>query len=446
MCLVSLFSCLPVHRLLSFPIISTDLPFWQVAAGATLWLNVFMDEDSQIALIDHEGQLALVRPDGSALRQVTQGERVFQFPAWSPDNQQLALIGGTEHEAGVFFAAAGATAPVGTQALHTTTTQPPIYLSWSPDSTLISLLAVHPDHRLALYLLAADTPIGDRLPPPVIGGQPCFWHWHGDSRGLLVHVELGQPTAQLAHVRWRDPSSPNIQPIDIRPGDFQAPAISFDGRYIAYAQQTPDGDSQLVVASRERKYIIGEQNGTTVLNWSPQGDLLAFLHPLTATQHFYGPLHLWHRESEQVQRISPEAVVAFFWAPDGRQIAYFTVATSARQAEMELPASATNGRFKGQWPFMSNDTPATLELGLHLVDVGDGSTRTLAVLTPSHPFLYQFIPFFDQYAKSHAIWSPSSDALVVPVEIDGQPEIWVVRADGSGVRRIAYGTMATWSW
>jgi TolB protein len=405
-----------------------------------------MDDDSQIALIDHEGQLVLVRPDGSALRPVTQGERVFQFPAWAPDNQRLALIGGTEREAGVFVVAAATPTPTDSEPLYTTTTQPPIYLSWSPDGSLISLLAVHPDHRLALYLLLAANSVHDQLPPPVIGGQPCFWHWHGDSRGLLAHVELGQPSAKLAHVRWRNPHSPNIQPVDVRPGNFQAPAISADGRHIAYAQQTPDGDSQLVVASRERKYVIGEHNGTIVLNWSPQGERLAFLHPLTATHHFYGPLHLWRRESEQVQRVSAEAVVGFFWAPDGRQIAYFTVATSPRQAESEVPTSATNGRFKGEWPFLTDETPAPLELSLHLVNIEDATTRTLAVLTPSQPFLYQFLAFFDQYSKSHAIWSPQSDALVVPVEINGQPEIWVIQADGSGVRRVAYGTMATWSW
>ncbi|RIK40660.1 MAG: hypothetical protein DCC55_14395 [Chloroflexi bacterium] len=405
-----------------------------------------MDEASQIALIDQDGQLALVRPDGSALRQVTQGERVFQFPAWSPDNRRLALIGGTEREAGVFVEMAGATGTGGGQTLYTTTTQPPVYLSWSPDSTLISLLAVHPDYRLALYLLATDNNIGDQLPAPVMGGQPCFWDWHSDSRGLLVHVELGQPSAQLAHVRWRNPSNPNVQPIDVRPGHFQAPAISPDGRHIAYAQRMPDGDSQLVVASRERKYVIGEHNGTTVLNWSPQGELLAFLQPLAATQHSYGPLHLWHRQSEQVQRVSAEAVVAFFWAPDGRQIAYLTVATEASETGPELPAGATNGRFKGEWPFMTDDTQSAVEFGLHVVNIADSSTRTLAVLALSRPFLYQFLPFFDQYAKSHAIWSPHSDALVLPVEIDGAPEIWVIQADGSGVRRIAYGTMATWSW
>jgi TolB protein len=405
-----------------------------------------MDDDSPIALIDHEGQLALVRPDGSGLRQLTRGERVFQFPAWAPDNRRLALIGGTEREAAVVMVAADGAGPAGGKTLYATTTQPPIYLSWSPDSSLVSLLAVHPDHRLALYLLVAANALQDRLPPPIIGGQPCFWHWHSDSRGLLVHVNLGQPSAQLVHVRWRTPHNPNVQPVDIRPGDFQAPAISPDGRHIAYAQQTPDGESQLVVASRERKYVIGEHNGTIVLNWSPQGEQLAFLHPLTATHHFYGPLHLWRRESEQIQRLSAEAVVGFFWAPDGRQIAYFTVATSPREAPSEAAASATNGRFQGEWPFLTEERPIALELALHLVHIEEGATRTLAVLTPSQPFLYQFLPFFDQYSKSHAIWSPQSDALVVPVEIDGQPEVWVIQADGSGVRRVAYGTMATWSW
>jgi TolB protein len=305
-------------------------------------------------------------------------------------------------------------------------------------------LALHPDFGLALHLLNLDQTV--RSAAPVLGGQPCFWHWHLDSRGVLVHVNLGERAAQLTHVRWRDPARPSIQPIDIHPGHFQAPAISPDGRQLAYAQLSHTGESQLVVVSRERKHIIGEHSGLAALNWSPRAERLAFIHPLVNANSHYGPLHLWQSDDEHGRRLSSENVVAFFWAPDGERIAYLTVVNDPAPVAIEQASNGANGHVKGSWPFLQIRERETIRLAVHILDVRSGSDHQVAIFTPSQPFLRQFLPFFDQYAKSHAIWSPASDALVLPAEVNGRVVILVIDLDAEEVRAITTGVMATWSW
>ena len=131
---------------------------------------------NRIAFIDPAGQLGTVAPDGSDLRMLTRGERVFQFPAWAPDNQAIAIIGSTAQDAGIYVVSEqNSLVASATHQVYLSHTQPPIYLSWSPDSRVISFLAIHPIRKLALYLTsrAGLLPVTQNS-TPVITGQPCF--------------------------------------------------------------------------------------------------------------------------------------------------------------------------------------------------------------------------------------------------------------------------------
>jgi TolB protein len=65
--------------------------------------------------------------------------------------------------------------------------------------------------------------------------------------------------------------------------------------------------------------------------------------------------------------------------------------------------------------------------------------------SPTPLFLSQFLPFFDQYALSHRLWSPDSNALVLPIMVDGRAQIIVVDAERGEARRLANGISAFWS-
>jgi TolB protein len=60
-------------------------------------------------------------------------------------------------------------------------------------------------------------------------------------------------------------------------------------------------------------------------------------------------------------------------------------------------------------------------------------------------FVSQFLPFFDQYALSHRLWSPDSSALVLPARVEGASQIMLFPADGGEPRPVAPGSMAFWS-
>jgi len=400
---------------------------------------------NRIAFIDRNGQLSTIAPDGSERRILTAEEHVFQFPAWSPDNQSIAIIGSTEHDAGLYLVHEQKERSVGVQRLYSSHTHPPIYLSWAPDGAAISLLTIHPTERLALHLFSVRHAL-NADEEPLLRGQPCFWHWHVDSRGLITHINLGRKSAQLAQVRWREGEAGQVQPIDIQPGNFQAPAISADGRFVAYAQMTSHGESELIVASRESRNSIGPHNGIAALGWSPTGNQLAYIHPAEAARHFYGPLHLWSALDGEAEQLTDTPTFAFFWAPNGKQIAYLTVVREPETVDVSAQGFITNGRFAGGWPFMEQRRTNHVELALHLVDVESGQNRQLTTFEPHALFVNQFLPFFDQYAKSHSIWSPASDALIIPMIVQDQPELCIVPTDGSPVRTLSEGVMATWSW
>ena len=62
------------------------------------------------------------------------------------------------------------------------------------------------------------------------------------------------------------------------------------------------------------------------LAWNPQGDQLAFVAPPdSAETGSFGPLHLIDATTGAERVLVEDFVLAFFWSPDGRQIAYLTL-------------------------------------------------------------------------------------------------------------------------
>jgi TolB protein len=134
-------------------------------------------------------------------------------------------------------------------------------------------------------------------------------------------------------------------------------------------------------------------------------------------------------------------VVAFFWAPDGRTIAALELDAAGGGGV----ASAAAARPVGAPLAAASPSPG---IGLHLlfVDVATGALRSEREVQPSSLFLTQLLPFFDQYALSHRLWSPDSASIALPlVGEGGADQIFVIRADGSGFNRIADGATAFWS-
>ena len=87
-----------------------------------------------------------------------------------------------------------------------------------------------------------------------------------------------------------------------------------------------------------------------------------------------------------------------------------------------------------------------LALRLVFVDVASGAIRAQRSVQVGDDFAGQQLPFFDQYALSHRVWSADSRLIALPVaDPDGTTHISVIAADGSAAVTIAAGVAASWS-
>lgn len=392
-------------------------------------------QSGRIAFINPDGQLATTNPDGSDMRVLTQGEQRLQFPAWSPDSSKIAAIG-IDREGSFIRVLPDEAGTEGTE-IYRSPDRGAIYLYWSPDGKTVSFLANNPESALALHV-ASETE-AERL---VVSGAPFYWQWSADGQGMLIHTGFTGEGSRLGFTTLEsDTLAENLAP----PGIFQAPGISPSGKYIAYAEDNPFRGTQIIIQQNPLAQTAIEEvkrevkhEGAVALSWSPSEDKLAFTAPAEDAPAVYGELKLLEAESGLLETLSDKLVVCFFWSPDGNYIAYLTPNLERDEGDVSSLGDT----------FHVVDTKVqggSFLLELHVVDISSKEDKRLATFTPTFLFLDQFLPFFDQYALSHRIWSPDSTAVVLPItNADNSRQVTVFGLDGT-VTPVGEGDTPFWS-
>ncbi|MEM6429816.1 MAG: hypothetical protein AAF708_11290 [Deinococcota bacterium] len=400
----------------------------------------------RLAFVTNSGQVATIAADGSALRVLTEdGDTLFQFPAWAPQGNSLATIAASR-DGGQIIVLEDVPNADPTR-LYSSTQEAPFYLYWSPNGDVISFLANHPS-GIALHLADVNAAASTLYAL----GSPFYWQWSADGTELFVHIGLVGDNTRLAFmpatrlledVSERFANVDNLEP----PGLFRAPGIATSGRYLAYAAQDASGASRVIVQSfpatdADTDQVTSTRRefphlGLTALAWNPVRDVLAFTSPDVQSPHSFGPLRLLDADTGDLEVVTDDLVIAFFWSPDGRYLAYLTPV----QVQGEGVAQVADDLLSQE---LSAQTQGFV-LDLIVVDVMSEALEQqfLYSFTPTRVFMSQFVPFFDQYALSHRVWSPSSDALTFAVAADGQAQIAVLPLAGEP-RLIAGGTMPFW--
>jgi Tol biopolymer transport system component len=173
--------------------------------------------------------------------------------------------------------------------------------------------------------------------------------------------------------------------------------------------------------------------GAIAFSWSPDGQWVACV-----SEEFLGSQDASRKlvyfdpdQPDETQQVEHDVVIAFFWSPDSRKIAYFVPQIGA-PAGQRVGMQAQESRF---------------QLELHVLDLQTGSTQRLIGFTPTGDFL-NMLQFFDQYQRSATLWSPDSKNLVIStLDQDGEYGIYTVDISGqSEANRLASGRLAFWSW
>jgi len=387
---------------------------------------------NRIAYISADRQLVTSAPDGTDLR-ILSAEGAFQFPAWSPDGSEIAIIGGSTLYS--FQDRDGAEESGAYSILYQDEADQPIYLYWAPDGQEVSFLTNHAD-SLALQMATTGSAPESRI---LATGQPFYWDWDPNGDELLIHSGLPGEEAKLALLNSEiDTFEKSIA----EAGSFQAPGFSYDGHYWAYAQIGPEGGNHLTIrrASDGQESMLESVPGMLAMSWSPQDNLLAYTSAGDRSHAFYGPMHLVNADTGDRLLLVNDTVIAFFWSPDGRSIAYFKFADPVEDS-VQVNAEASS-RIVLSKPAVQQ---SRIRLELWVASIGSGESTWLATFEPPGLYMSQFLPFFDQYALSHRIWSPESDALILPMVDSDGPRIYIVSADGDEILPVARGQIGFWS-
>ena len=294
-------------------------------------------------------------------------------------------------------AATGAPATVYSSADH-----PPFYLYWSPEGRRLTFLTTRTD-GLALRLVPAD---GSAAASAIRAGSPMYWAW-ADADHLLVHSGGADPGAFFGETR---PDGASVEPATVEPGDFRAPGVARDGRFRAYVGPGEGTPFTVIVEGRDRSdpHTLDVFGGAAI-DFGPTGSELAFIAPAQqggAVDLPIGPLRLMDATTGDVRTILDGPVVALYWLPTGPRRGAPGGHPGRRQrrrwrpgcvlARATLTRAPAHGRPRSRRGSLSAwcswTSRAVTIRAQRSVQVGDD-------------FAGQQLPFFDQYALSHRVWS-----------------------------------------
>lgn len=357
----------------------------------------------RIAIIEDSGNIVVLDPDGSNRVDITDdGESVRYFqPIFSPESATLAWSEGRSDGFGVGIATAD-----GSDRFTVTLGDFPFYLNWAPDGQRIGLL--HNGSAGGVDMEILD--VADREVGPFDNGSPYYFSWSPDGDALVVHSDG-------TSLQIFDESA---DPMDIGPtrSDYLAPHWTTGGIFYVAPEglairRTAEAEPQILADIAGFVNVYPNQQGTLVAA-HVIADVAPEIEVSLTAQETLEPnrVSIVDSTTGEVVAASDMPSIGSFWSPDGSKL-------------LMLLLTPANGEFDAVvWEAGETTTLARVELPVSLIG--------------------EALQFSDQYAESWQMWSPGSDAVVLPGTVDQERGIWMMPLEGSP-QRIGDGEWAAWS-
>jgi TolB protein len=393
----------------------------------------------KIAYSGEDNNIYIYSPENSETLQVTtngNASRRYSKPTWTRDGSKLSFYMETAAQSTVFVYILAEERLV---EIYSSRTANLVYSHWSPDNEHLGFIASAGSDGFAFRYGDYQ---GDML-VELDHGVPYFWDYAPDGQSMVNHAG-GQSENNLGRIMMlplATDEAPHL--ISDQPGRFFAPDWSLNGERIVVAVETRPGDFEIQVldAAGDELHAFKVGRALVAFALSPDGSRLAVLQSSDASEGLLsGDLAVFDLDSNtKIDAVEGQSIVAFFWAPDSEQIAYFVSRLSTTNEQ--------TGEIAGKAAIPAQ--PAQHELirmTISVLRVGEFESTEVTSGFGLSEELFSVIYFFDQYQRSDTIWSPDSRALV----LSGQPQleqsgIWLFDIQTLEKEWIGAGDLAFWS-
>ena len=357
-------------------------------------------------------------------------ERAYQWPTWSRDGRLAFfccdLATTANLRTGVFISSDGI-APA--RRVVESIAQPIIYANWSPaacspDGACRDLSILVNDlrsNRLRVELVRDDG--AQAAVSQVAVGSPFYTTFSPNGLSILMH-------RNNILLEVYDIANNNSSMIEGRSsGTFQTAAWSPVDDRLLYGIPGSDRTTNLVVNQNGSVETLATGlNGAVAFTWSPDGTLIAYR---TRTQRGLDPVVVVNARTGRVVSSGGQDVFAFWWSPDSSKLAFLSIVRPGDAAMLSREPVQNAPEARVRWVVM---------------DANTGELTSFVPFNPNYELAY-FANYFDQFAVSHAIWSPDSRYLVYSEAIDAQSsQVTVLDTLTGEMFKLADGRVGVWSW
>lgn len=348
--------------------------------------------------------------------------RAYLWPTWSSDGR-LAFFGVSRQAGAVFDHALFVRETDGTlRRAYANTDEIFTYAYWAPADCPLTAgcreLAVLYTNAAGLAVRMAT--VADSITVrDVSAGGPHYWDWSSDG-STMFWARFG------TNLETFDTATDAITPLSVAPALQRAVDWSpTDDRLLTVAIGTDRRGALTILDGDASTILAGGFTGAVSFEWSPRGDQVAFLDESTFTLSMVGA------GGNKPATAIDTSVVAFWWSPDGTQIAY-------------LLATTSGGGQSAKGPLPQND----FSLRWYVYDVSLGTRTGYAAFLPSTDMIY-YLNFYDQFSRSHRLWSPDGRYLVYgEAAADGREVVRLidVATPNQNAIEVAEGSIGIFSW
>ena len=436
-------------------LVEGNLPSWSPDGRHIGFLRRF-----QIFVIDAGGG----EPRRVAAGLAVSGVAAFE-PAWSPDGTQIVFAGGEEDGDGfarssdIHVVRVSDRVATRLAASRNEKSGP----AWSPDGTEIvysERAGDEPRSELVVITPAGSGRRGLTGPLPLqFDERPV---WSPDSASVAFVRGRAPTLVQDVFIVRRDGTGLRrvTQPRSSVPA-YEAPSWLPDGRTILFARLSDDLDDDLFVTLPGSEGVRRLTDNTVAdrdPSWSPDGALIAFVRTLES-----GPfgrrdqnheLFVMRADGSGVRRLTRyrDEDLAPAWAPDGSRIAFVRrVERSGVVAIYTIRPDGTGLRRMTVRPPGFHSAPAWSPDGRSIAFTVDQGTEQipLYLVNADGTHLRRVARIADMAQGPQ--WSPDGRLIAVtgltgcggPCVI---PAVYVVRPDGTGLRKLAENTGGSLAW